>query len=130
MRLDFSQSDPVVAARNAVGIAVPLVVGVAVGSIPIAVFGAVGALFAAFADRPGNYRVRLSRMVTTSLAAGIGGGLSVLTSNSVVLSLLLIAVFSFISGMLMALGPVVAQIGIAGTAVAIVLNRFELQVGS
>ncbi len=126
LRLDFSQSDPVVAARNAVGIAVPLVIGVAVGSIPVAVFGGVGAMFAAFADRPGSYRVRFSRMGMTSLAAGIGGGLSVLTSHSVLLSLLLIAVFSFTSGMLMALGPVVAQIGIAGTAVAIVLNRFEL----
>ncbi len=125
-RLDFSQSDPVVAARNAVGIAVPLVVGLAIGSIPIAVFGAVGAMFAAFADRPGSYRLRLSRMGMTSLAAGIGGGLSVLTSKSLVLSLLLVAVFSFTSGMLMALGPVVAQIGIAGTAVAIVLNRFEV----
>ena len=126
LRLDFSQSDPVVAARNALGIAVPLVLGVAIGSIPIAVFGAVGAMFAAFSDRPGSYRLRLSRMGLTSLAAGIGGGLSVLSSQSFMLSLLLIAVFSFISGMLMALGPVVAQIGIAGTAVAIVLNGFDL----
>lgn len=126
LRLDFSQSDPVIAARNALGIAVPLIVGVAIGSIPIAIFGAVGAMFAAFSDRPGSYRVRLSRMGMTSLAAGIGGGLSVLASQSVLLSLLLIAVFAFTSGMLMAFGPVVAQIGIAGTAVAIVLNGFAL----
>lgn len=126
LRLDFSQSDPVVAGRNALGIAIPLVVGVALGSVPIAVFGAVGAMFAAFADRPGSYRLRFSRMGMTSLAAGLGGGLSVLASHSWVFSLLLIAVFAFTSGMLLSLGPVVAQIGIAGTAVAIVLNRFEL----
>ena len=126
LRLDFSQSDPVVAARNAVGIAVPLVIGVAIGNIPIAVFGAVGAMFAAFSDRPGGYRLRLSRMGVTSVVAGVGGGLSVLSSQNLVLSLLLIAVFSFISGMLLAWGPGVAQIGIAGTAVAIVLNGFNL----
>ncbi|WP_354212528.1 FUSC family protein [Arthrobacter sp. UYCu511] len=130
LRLDFSQSDPVVAGRNALGIAIPLVVGVAIGSIPIAVFGAVGAMFAAFADRPGSYRLRLSRMGMTALAAGIGGGLSVLASHSWLLSVLLIAVFAFVSGMLLSLGPVVAQIGIAGTAVAIVLNRFQLPASS
>lgn len=54
LRLDFSQSDPVVAARNAFGVAIPLVIGIALGSVPIAVFGAVGALFASFADRPGS----------------------------------------------------------------------------
>ncbi|WP_434616108.1 FUSC family protein [Arthrobacter sp. A5] len=124
LRLDFSQSDPVVAARNAMGVAVPLVVGVVVGNIGIGVFGAVGAMFAAFSDRPGGYRLRLARMVTTSAAAGIGGGLSILCAPSVPLSLLLVAVFAFITGMLLSLGANVSQIGTAATAVAIVLNRF------
>ncbi|WP_146238938.1 FUSC family protein [Arthrobacter livingstonensis] len=126
LRLDFSQSDPVVAARNALGVAVPLVIGIALGNVPIAVFGAVGALFASFADRPGSYRLRLVRMSATSLAVGIGGGLSVLCGHSVPLSLLLVAVFAFAAGMLLSLGANVAQVGIAGTAVAIVLNRFPL----
>ncbi|ALE05203.1 hypothetical protein AL755_06435 [Arthrobacter sp. ERGS1:01] len=124
LRLDFSQSDPVVAARNAIGVGVPLVVGLAVGDPAISVFGAVGAMFASFADRPGSYRLRLARMSVTSLVAGLGGGLSVLCAHSVPLSLLLIAIFSFTTGMVLSLGINVAQIGIAGTAVAIVLNRF------
>ncbi|NVM94338.1 FUSC family protein [Arthrobacter wenxiniae] len=126
LRLDFSQSDPVVAARNACGVAVPLVLGVALGNTSIAVFGAVGALFASFADRPGSYRLRLARMGVTSLAAGVGGGLSVLCGHSVPLSLLLVAVFAFATGMLLSLGVNVAQVGTAATAVAIVLNRFPL----
>ena len=126
LRLDFSQSDPVVAARNALGVAIPLIVGVALGIVPVAVFGAVGALFASFADRPGSYRLRLARMSATSLAVGIGGGLSVLCGHSVPLSLLLVAVFAFATGMLLSLGANVSQVGIAGTAVAIVLNRFPL----
>lgn len=126
LRLDFSQSDPVVAARNALGVAIPLVVGVTSGNIGIGVFGAVGALFAAFADRPGSYRRRLARMSVTSFAAGLGGGLTVLCAHSLPLSLLLVAVFAFTTGMLMSLGATVAQIGTAGTAVAIVLNRFPM----
>ncbi|HEV7167323.1 MAG TPA: FUSC family protein [Micrococcaceae bacterium] len=126
LRLDFSQSDPVVAARNAVGVAIPLVVGVVSGNIGIGVFGAVGAMFAAFADRPGSYRRRLARMSVTSFAAGLGGGLTVLCAHSLPLSLLLVAVFAFTTGMLMSLGATVAQIGTAGTAVAIVLNRFPM----
>ncbi|WP_227878720.1 FUSC family protein [Arthrobacter dokdonensis] len=126
LRLDFSQSDPVVAARNAFGVGIVLVIGVASGNFPVAVFGAVGALFAAFADRPGSYRLRFARMAGTSVAAGIGGGLSVLCAHSLPLSLLLVAVFSFTTGMLLSLGLNVAQVGIAGTAVAIVLNRFPM----
>jgi len=126
LRLDFSQSDPVVAARNAVGVGIPLVLGVVLGQAPIAVFGAVGALFAAFADRPGSYRLRLARMGMTSLAAGLGGGLSVLCGNSPALSVLLVAAFAFATGMLLSLGPNVAQVGTAATAVAIVLNRFPM----
>ncbi|WP_125609887.1 FUSC family protein [Specibacter cremeus] len=126
LRLDFSQSDPVVAARNAVGVAIPLLIGVGTGNPAIGVFGAVGALFAAFADRPGSYRLRLARMSVTSLAAGLGGGLSVLFAPSVPLSLLLIAVFAFTTGMLLSFGINVSQIGTAATAVAIVLNRFPL----
>ncbi|WP_309145215.1 FUSC family protein [Arthrobacter sp. STN4] len=126
LRLDFSQSDPVVAARNAFGVAIPLLLGVALGNVPMAVFGAVGALFASFADRPGSYRLRLARMGGTSAAVGIGGGLSVLCGRSVPLSLLLVAVFAFTTGMLLSLGINVAQVGIAATAVAIVLNRFPL----
>ncbi|HEY8294979.1 MAG TPA: hypothetical protein VIG41_06535, partial [Micrococcaceae bacterium] len=126
LRLDFSQSDPVVAARNAVGVAIPLVIGVLAGNIGVGVFGAVGAMFAAFADRPGSYRRRLLRMSVTSFAAGLGGGLTVLCAHSVPLSLLLVAVFAFSTGMLLSLGATVAQIGTAGTAVALVLNRFPL----
>ncbi len=124
LRLDFSQSDPVVAARNAVGVAIPLVIGILTGNIGVGVFGAVGAMFAAFADRPGSYRRRLARMSVTSFAAGLGGGLTVLCAHSVPLSLLLVAVFAFSTGMLLSLGATVAQIGTAGTAVALVLNRF------
>ncbi|MGA7206523.1 MAG: FUSC family protein [Specibacter sp.] len=126
LRLDFSQSDPVVAARNALGVGLALVFGLVSGNPAIAVFGAVGAMFAAFADRPGSYRLRLARMSTTSLAAGLAGGLSVLCAGSVPASLLLIAVLAFTTGMLLSLGANVAQIGIAATAVAIVLNRFPM----
>jgi uncharacterized membrane protein YccC len=126
LRLDFSQSDPVVAARNAFGVGLALVFGLLSGNPAIAVFGAVGAMFAAFADRPGSYRLRLARMSTTSLAAGLAGGLSVLCAHSVPASLLLIAVLAFVTGMVLALGVNVAQIGIAATAVAIVLNRFPM----
>ncbi|WP_104091114.1 FUSC family protein [Arthrobacter sp. GMC3] len=124
--MDFSQSDPVVAARNAFGVGLALVFGLLSGNPAIAVFAAVGAMFAAFADRPGSYRLRLARMSATSLAAGLAGGLSVLCAHSVPASLLLIAVLSFITGMALSLGLNVAQIGIAATAVAIVLNRFPM----
>ncbi len=52
-RLDLSQSDPVVAARNALGLLAPLVLAAALGSPAVGVQAAIGALQTAFADRPG-----------------------------------------------------------------------------
>ena len=69
-RLDRTQSDPVVSLRNAIGVAAPLAIGILSGGIAQGLASTVGALQAAFADRPGPYRLRILRMLGTALAAG------------------------------------------------------------
>ncbi len=122
-RFDLSQSDPVVAARNALGLLAPLVLAAALGSPAVGVRAAIGALQTAFADRPGPYRLRLARMLITALAAGVTAGLAAGFGASLLASAVLLAVCAFAAGLLLSVGPSAAQVGVAATACALVLGH-------
>ncbi|HEY8302130.1 MAG TPA: FUSC family protein [Jatrophihabitans sp.] len=123
VRLDRSQSDPLVAARNAIGIALPLVVAALTGSVSAGLASTIGALQTGLADRPGPYRLRVLRMLGTAFAASVTGALAVLASPSTAASVLLLLVLAFIAGLLVSGGPSATQVGIAATAAAIVLGH-------
>jgi uncharacterized membrane protein YccC len=122
-RLDRTQSDPVVAARNAIGVALPLVVGALAGSVASGLPSAVGALQTAFADRPGPYRLRILRMAVTALAAAVTSTLAVALSRNDIASALLVAVIAFGAGLLLSAGPSATQVGVAASAAALVLGH-------
>ena len=122
-RLDLSQSDPVVSARNAVGLLVPLIVAAALGRPTVGVLAAIGALQAAFADRPGPYRLRLFRMLLTGLVAAVTAGLAAALGHSLAASAVLLAVLAFAAGLLLSVGPSAAQVGVAATACALILGH-------
>jgi uncharacterized membrane protein YccC len=121
--LDLSQSDPIVAGRNAIGLAVPLAVATALGNPLAGAAAATGALQAAFADRPGPYRLRLIRMLGTAVIAGCTAGLAAALGHNVAGSALLLAVLGFGTGLLISAGPSAAQVGVAATAAALVLGH-------
>jgi len=123
VHLDLSQSDPVVAARNALGLAGPLAVAAALGN-PVAGVGmSIGALQTAFADRPGPYRLRMVRMLGTALAAATTAGLAAALGNSLLASALLLAALGFAAGLLLTAGASAAQVGVATTATALILGH-------
>jgi len=122
-RLDRTQSDPVVAFRNALGVAAPLIIATLTGSISAGLASAIGALQTGFADRPGPYRLRLLRMFATAAAAGLTSGLAVLASRSDIGSAALLAVLAFGAGLLITGGPSATQVGIAAVAAALLLGH-------
>ncbi|MFL6161310.1 MAG: FUSC family protein [Jatrophihabitantaceae bacterium] len=121
--LDLSQSDPMVSARNAIGLGLPLAVATALGNPLAGVAAAIGALQAAFADRPGPYRLRLIRMLGTAAVAALTAGLASALGHDVAASALLLAVLAFGAGLLLSVGPSAAQVGVAATAVALILGH-------
>lgn len=121
--IDLSQSNPVVSARNAIGLVVPLSIAAAAGQPIAGVALATGALQTAFADRPGPYRLRVLRMLTVATLAGVTGGLAAGLGHNIVLSALLLAVLGFGAGMLLTIGPSATQAGVAGTACALVIGH-------
>lgn len=122
-RLDLTRTDPVVAARNAIGVALPLAIGALAGNVGLGLASTIGALQTAFADRPGPYRLRMLRMLGTAFAAGVTSALAVALSRSDVGSVLLLLVLGFAAGLLLAGGPSATQVGVAGTAAALILGH-------
>ncbi|SOD73839.1 uncharacterized membrane protein YccC [Jatrophihabitans sp. GAS493] len=122
-KLDRTQSDPVVAGRNAIGLVIPLAIGGLIGHPGLGVQSAIGALQTAFADRPGPYRLRMARMLISALVAGVTAGLAAGFGHSLALSALLLAVCAFSAGLLVMFGPSAAQVGVAATGCALILGH-------
>jgi uncharacterized membrane protein YccC len=122
-RIERTQSDPIVSARNAIGVMIPLLVGTAVGSPLSGILGTIGGIQTAFADRPGPYRLRMGRMLITAIAAGITAGLATGLGDSIVASAILLTVCAFAAGQLLSVSPAAAQVGVAATASAIILGH-------
>jgi uncharacterized membrane protein YccC len=123
LRVDRTQSDPVVAGRNALGLVIPLAVTAVLGHPVLGVQAAIGGLQTAFIDRPGPYRLRLARMLITSCAAGLTAGLAAGLGHSVLGSAALLAICAFIAGLLLLGGPSATQVGIAATACALIMGH-------
>src|SRR6478672_5017708 len=109
-----------VALRNAVGVVAPLAIGIAIGHGSAGLAVATGALNTMFTDQPGPYRLRMQRMLLAALAAGVSALLgSVIGIHSVVFVLVTL-VFAFAGGMLVALGPMAARVGLTSMIVLMV----------
>jgi uncharacterized membrane protein YccC len=129
-RIDRSQSDPVVAARNAVGVAAPLAIAELAGVVSGGLAPTIGALQTAFADRPGPYRLRMLRMLATAVAAALTSAAAVAASRSDVGSFALLLVLGFVAGMLLAGGPAATQVGTAATAAALLIGHIPQPAGN
>ena len=130
VKLDRTQSDPVVATRNAVGIAIPLGLAELTSTAAAGLAPTIGALQTGLADRPGPYRLRALRMFGCALVAGLTSALAVFASRNDVVSVVLLLVLAFVAGLLVTGGPAATQVGIAGTAAAIVLGHLPQPPGA
>lgn len=129
-RLDRTQSDPLVALRNAFGVVAPLIIGAVTSTASAGLAPTIGALQTAFADRPGPYRLRLIRMFGTALAAAVTSAVAVVASESNVGSAALLVVLGFGAGLLQSAGPSAAQVGTASVAAALVLGHLPQEPGN
>jgi uncharacterized membrane protein YccC len=106
-----------------VGIAVPLLVAAIAGNASIGLAATIGALQAAFADRPGPYRLRVLRMLGTAVMAGVTSALAVVASRNDTASVVLLLVLALGAGLLLSGGPSATQVGVAGVAAALVIGH-------
>lgn len=121
LRLDRSQFAVNAAARNTIGVVLPLVVGAVTGHLLAGVTVALGAQNVALADKPGPYRLRLARMSLAAAVAAIGVTLGILVGEVDALAVPLTLLWVAGAGLLVALGPTATQIGIISSILLLVL---------
>jgi uncharacterized membrane protein YccC len=115
-----------VAVRNTLAIVAPLVAGLALGHVPAGMAMATGALNTMFTDQPGPYRLRLQRMLLAAAASGVAALAGILLGAHVVAFVAATFVVAFCGGLLVALGPMAARLGLSATIVLVLTANMDI----
>ena len=115
-----------VALRNAAAVVLPLAIGVAFDQTGAGLAIATGALNTMFTDQPGPYRLRMQRMLMAAAAAGLSALLGIVIGPHSIVFVAAALVFAFCGGMLVALGPMAARVGLTSMIVMMVTADMRL----
>jgi fusaric acid resistance family protein len=124
LALDWSKFDARAAARCTAGVAIPLIVGMAIGQPWVGVFGAVGALSVGF----GSFQDAEHGRVPVMFAAAIGMAVSIfvgtIAGHSTVAATVAAAGWGLVSGLLATLGPAASFVGLQASVSLLVALAF------
>ena len=126
LRYDSGKVSPWMALRNAAGVALPLVAGVATGTLSGGLIVSTGALNVAFSDSDAPYAQRARRMLRASALVGIAVFAGALCGHSAVIAVATAAMWAFAAGMLVALGSTAADLGAMSLVVLVVYSAFPM----
>ncbi len=120
IRFERSKVIPFIAARNTLGVALPLAVGVAIGQPAGGLVASIGAMNVSYSDSQEPYRTRARRMLTAtacmSLAVAAGG----LLGPRHLILVIVAALAGFAAGMMGAVSQAYADVGVMTLATLIV----------
>jgi uncharacterized membrane protein YccC len=108
--------------RNALGIALPLAVGVGLGYPSSGLVAATGALNVAAADGEDSYRKRGTRMLTSSVIGAAAVLIGALSARNDLASTCLGVSWAFAAGLMVCLGTAAADIGMISLVVFIIYS--------
>ncbi|AKK63642.1 FUSC family protein [Xanthomonas oryzae] len=117
-----------VALRNTAAVVLPLTIGVATGHVAAGLAVCSGALNTMFSDQPGPYRARLQRMLMAALTAGLAALLGIWVGHTTPALVLAGLLLGLGGGLLVALGPVAARIGLTSMILLVVSADMQLPV--
>jgi uncharacterized membrane protein YccC len=125
-RFDRAKLIPLIAFRNTLGVAIPLIIGVLTGSVLSGVAIATGALNVSYSDGADPYSRRAHRMLVscflTASAVLIGG----LTGHQHILASAIAALWSMAAGLAVALGTTAADLGVLSLVTLVVYSAQPL----
>jgi uncharacterized membrane protein YccC len=128
-RFEREKINPLMAARNTVGVILPLAIADALNQPALGLVVALGALNVAYSDGIDPYRIRGRRMLISTAFCSIAIALGGLTGRYQAMSILLAAAWAFSGGMLVALGTTAADIGIISLVTLVVFGARPLSPG-
>jgi uncharacterized membrane protein YccC len=120
IRFDRSKVSPLIGLRNALGVALPLTVGAAIGQTAGGLLAAIGALNVSYSDGVEPYRQRARRMLAATCFGALAVGAGGLLGREPLLLILVTALCAFAAGMMVAVGQTAADIGGMALATLIV----------
>jgi uncharacterized membrane protein YccC len=111
--------------RCAIGVAIPLVVGLAVGQPLAGAAGAIGALPVGFASRQGAYRTGAAAALLTAAGVAVSAFVGALCGGNVWLSVAAAVVWAFSYGVLASLGTTAMIIGVNSVVTLAIFGQFH-----
>jgi uncharacterized membrane protein YccC len=126
LHVDTAKMDPWTAARNAIGVALPLAVGIAVGMPLGGLAVASGALNVSYSDGHDPYKQRARRMLAASVLCAVAVMAGGLVGHHNVAAVALITIWAFGSGMAIAAGPTGESLGVISLVVLIIYSAQTL----
>jgi uncharacterized membrane protein YccC len=121
-RFDRSKLAPWVALRNTIGFALPLVFGFAFGHPLGGLAVATGALNVSYSDKDDPYLFRVRRMIAASAVVAFAVFCGCLSGGRDVLAIVIAGVWAFAAGMLVALSPAAADVGLISLVTLVVFQ--------
>jgi hypothetical protein len=120
VQFDRSKFQPWIALRNTVGFGLPLVAGVAFGSIGAGLAIATGALNVSYSDSSDPYLLRARRMTAASVLVGLAVACGSLCGGRDAIGVAVAGAWAFAAGMLVALSSTAADLGVISLVTLIV----------
>ena len=111
VRFQSSKVTPWVALRNSIGLALPLIAGVATGQIAGGLAMATGALNVSYSDSYDPYLQRARKMLAASVCVALAVFAGALSGHHNATAVVLAAVWAFAAGMMVALSQAAADVG-------------------
>jgi hypothetical protein len=116
------------ALRCTVGVAIPLAIGLVLRQPSISAFGAVGAVSVGFGSFQGAYRTRAVLMLTAAAAMAVSIFVGALAGHSSIATVMVASVTAFITGLLVAVGPAAAFVGLQSCVAVLIAAGFPSDV--
>jgi uncharacterized membrane protein YccC len=110
------------AARNAIGVALPLALGYLFGSISAGLVVSSGALNVCFTDGDDPYRQRARRMLLGTLLVGLAVLTGTLTGGVPIIAIAIAGVWAFAAGMMVAVNQAATDLGVVTLVTLIVYS--------
>ena len=111
IRYEAQKVNPKIALRNALGIGIPLAIGVAFGQAAGGLMACIGALDVAYSDGADPYQFRAWRMLAASGLVGAAAFAGALAGHSMPVRLFMLGASAFAAGMMPAVSQIATDIG-------------------
>ena len=126
-RVEREKIVPGRAARNALGVALPLAAGYLLGSLGAGLIVSSGALNVCFTDGDDPYRRRARRMLLGTLLVGLAVLTGTLSGHDALISIAIAGVWAFAAGMMVAVNQTATDLGVTTLVTLVVYSAQPLE---